>query len=336
MSDYSQKSSWRRAAVRISGSALILALLFAVLPLGELWATLRRLPLALWLAVLAGYLGTHLVGVLKWRLMVNLAGAGLSYAQAVRCYFGGLFGTLFLPSIVGGDVVRAGLALRLGRSKAGVLLGSLLDRLLDVAALTGLAAIGALLLPRALDAQSRAVFRGVAAFFVVAVASVLAVIALVPLRRFSYRMRRRLVRLRQAAQSMSGRPQRVLLALGLGGAVQTSFVLLTATIAAASGLHLLLRVWLFAWPLAKLSALLPVTQGGIGVREAALAALLAPFGARPVVAVAVGLVWEAIVISGGLLAGLVSFLLGRASAGMAARPAAVSSTPEKQPQIPRS
>ncbi|PYU09947.1 MAG: TIGR00374 family protein, partial [Acidobacteria bacterium] len=55
-----------------------------------------------------------------------------------------------------------------------------------------------------------------------------------------------------------------------------------------------LRAWLFAWPLAKLSALLPVTQGGIGVREVALAALAAPFGAAPVLTVAVGLVWEAI------------------------------------------
>jgi uncharacterized membrane protein YbhN (UPF0104 family) len=77
----------------------------------------------------------------------------------------------------------------------------------------------------------------------------------------------------------------------------------------------------FAWPLAKLSALLPVTQGGIGVREAALAALLAPFGAPAVLTVAVGLAWEAIIISGGLIAGLVSFLLGQFDANQKAAPA---------------
>jgi len=42
-----------------------------------------------------------------------------------------------------------------------------------------------------------------------------------------------------------------------------------------------LYVWLFAWPLGRISVLLPVTQGGIGVREAALAA----FGAAPVLTV---------------------------------------------------
>src|SRR2546425_13313483 len=88
-----------------------------------------------------------------------------------------------------------------------------------------------------------------------------------------------------------------------------------------------LRAWLFAWPLAKLSALLPVTQGGIGVREVALAALAAPFGAAPVLTVAVGLVWEAIIFAGGLLAGVASFVLARAVAPGNVTAASVSSAP---------
>jgi len=120
-------------------------------------------------------------------------------------------------------------------------------------------------------------------------------------------------------------PAYVLLALSLGVALQTSFVLLTVVIAAGCGLHLPLRVWLFAWPLAKLAALLPVTQGGIGVREVALAALAAPFGAAPVLTVAVGLVWEGIIIAGCLLAGLASFLLGRYAVPA---PAALSASPD--------
>src|SRR2546422_3892717 len=91
--------------------------------------------------------------------------------------------------------------------------------------------------------------------------------------------------------------------------------------------HVPLRAWLFAWPLAKISALLPVTQGGIGVREVALAALVAPFGAAPVLTVAVGLVWEAIIVAGGLLAGLASFVLARASAAASVTAASVSSAP---------
>ncbi len=52
-----------------------------------------------------------------------------------------------------------------------------------------------------------------------------------------------------------------------------------------------------------------MTQGGIGVREAALAALFAPFGVPAVLAVAVSLVFQVVVISGGLVGGLLSLLL---------------------------
>jgi uncharacterized membrane protein YbhN (UPF0104 family) len=61
----------------------------------------------------------------------------------------------------------------------------------------------------------------------------------------------------------------------------------------------------------KLAALVPITQGGIGVREAALAVLLTPFGAPPVLTVAAGLVWQTIIISTALAGGLFVFVAGR-------------------------
>jgi len=97
----------------------------------------------------------------------------------------------------------------------------------------------------------------------------------------------------------------------LGTAIQTTFLTLTALLAISCGLFLPLRDWFFAWPLAKLAALLPLTQGGIGVREAALVGLLSPFGAAPHLVLAGGLVWEGVVILGGIVAGITAFLLGR-------------------------
>ena len=297
------------AVLRLGGSVLILALLFHFLPLRQVWAAMGQLPFGLWLLMLAGYLLAHTIAVSKWRMMVNLAGAGLSFAQAARSYFAGLFSTLFLPSIVGGDVVRAGMALKLGRSKAGILLGSLLDRLMDVVALALLAVFGAAFVPGSLSPASRRIFL-IGAAALGALALLLgAIVLFLPARWFSYRMRRRLVRLVIAWRSLVKQPQYVLMVLTLAVAVQGLFVLLTAQVAEACGLHLLLRVWFFAWPLAKIAALVPLTQGGIGVREAALAALLRPFGAPAALAVAVGLVWETIIICGGLTAGLTSYLL---------------------------
>jgi hypothetical protein len=56
------------------------------------------------------------------------------------------------------------------------------------------------------------------------------------------------------------------------------------------------------------------------VREAALAALLLPFGAPAALTVATGLAWEAIVISGALMAGATSLGMGRWPAAQGRRP----------------
>ena len=309
--------TWTRAALQAllhyGGSALVLFLLFRFLSGRQIWHTLETLPRHLWIFVLIGYLATHCIGVTKWRLMVAVAGSGMTWIQAARCYFAGLFGSLFLPSLIGGDLVRAGMAMRIGRSKAGVLLGSLVDRSVDLVALGLLAGIGALLLPGSLDPKDRRIFLLLAGIGLVGTLIAAAIAAFLPARRFSYRMRRRFVRMRIAARSMARRPGAVMAALILALSAQIVFIVLNIALAEACGLHLPFRVWLFAWPLAKLSAAIPITQGGIGVREAALAALLLPFGAPAVLSVAAGIAWEAVVIGGGIVAGLTSFLMTRFS-----------------------
>ena len=309
------KPAWKSAALRWGGSVLVLALLFWMLRahLGEMLATIRRVPPAAWVFVLIGYMGVHFIGVSKWRLMVNLAGAELSWPVAARCYFAGLFANMFLPSLVGGDVVRAGMGMTAGRNRAGVLLGSFFDRMLDVVALATVAGFGALMLPRALDEQSRKVFWGVAVLLVLGAAGA-------PLawrvfsKRLPFKFRRKLVKVRQAARSMRRRPQYVALSFTFSVTMQAGFVSLMASLSYLGGLAIPVHLWYFAYPLAKLSAMLPVTQGGLGVREAALAALLVPFGAPMQKTVAVGLLWETIVYAGGLLAGALALLFGRAHA----------------------
>ena len=313
MTETTTKKAWRGWAVRLAGTVVVLALLFYILPFQELWRTMRRISVPVWLLVLAGYASLHLMAIIKWRMMVNLAGAGLNHVQAARCYFAGLFGNLFLPSLVGGDVIRAGMALKLGKSKAGVLLGSLLDRMLDIAALASVATLGVLLIPGHLEPKIARAFQAVLAVLTLGGLAGVGLVWLVLRRRFSFRIRRKLVRVRTAARKMARQPARVLLAWILGFSFQVSLVLLMSRIAAECGLFVPLSAWLFAYPMAKLAGLLPVTQGGIGVREAAMAVLLVPFGAPPVLTVAAGLVWETVIYTAALAGGVFVLLAGRSN-----------------------
>ena len=297
--------------LQYGGSALVLYLLFRLLPGRQVWQALGLLPVQLWLLVLLGYLAAHCVGAAKYRLVLNIGGAGISVRQAARCYFAGLFGSLFLPSLIGGDILRLAMALRVAKSRAGVVLGSVVDRISDFAALALLAGIGAALVPGALDLRSRKIFEMVSGIAILAIAIAAVVIAVLPVRRFSFRMKRRFVRLRGAFRSMMKQPAAMLRALSMSVTVQIIFIALNVMLADACGLHLHFRVWLFAWPLAKLAAAVPITQAGIGVREAALAALLVPFGATAVLAVASGLAWDAISISGAIAGGIFALIAGR-------------------------
>jgi glycosyltransferase 2 family protein len=304
---------WRSPYYRFGGSAVLLLLLLTYLPHRQVFATIQRIPPAVGLSLLGVYLLLHLLGVVKWRLLINLAGADLTFRQTVRCYYWGLFGNIFLPSLVGGDVVRAGMAFLFSRSRAAIVLGSLMDRVQDVGGLLGVTLIGVLFLPGTLDYRSHKTLWTVAAILVLGGLAGVGSLFVIPARKFPFKLRRIMVKLRRGVLSMYRRPGRMLFCFLVGMVLQTSQVTINYGLSEVLGLHIAFSLWLFAWPLAKLSALLPVTQGGIGVREVALVSLLAPFGAPTIQTAAVGLTFQAIVITGGLTGGILALLMGRLS-----------------------
>jgi uncharacterized protein (TIRG00374 family) len=291
---------------RIVATLLALALIAWWLPVDELLSAMASVPPVTWPLALLVYLSAHLLGVVKWRLLVNTAGASLPVRPAVHAYYWGLFGNLFLPSIVGGDVVRAGVAMKHSRSTSALLLGSLVDRVQDVIGLGVLAGIGALLAPRALDGASRRIFLVFVVLMVAGTLTGLLMLRWFPARRMPWKVRRLAVKIRAAVRSTASRPQALATAFCIGLALQTTLIVLNWELGRRIGIDIPFHVWLFVWPLAKIAGLTPLTQGGIGVREAAQAALFAPFGVAAVQAVATGLVFEVVIIAGGLMAGVIA------------------------------
>src|SRR5438270_734276 len=148
----SQRSArgWLLIFLRWAAALVVLGILLHFLPLGPLRAAIARVPPWPFVAVLLGYLGAHAMGVAKWRMVVNAAGSALDFSTSAQCYAGGLFGTLFLPSILGGDAVRLAVGLRRSSRPAAVLAGNVVDRCLDVAAQDGLVIMGLVLMPGAM------------------------------------------------------------------------------------------------------------------------------------------------------------------------------------------
>jgi uncharacterized membrane protein YbhN (UPF0104 family) len=302
---------WIKAAI----SAGLLVLLFILLPWGQVRTAISRMPGRVWLGVLAVFALGHLVGVQKWRLLLGASRARIGYGEAVRCYGAGLFANLCLPSIVGGDVLRGVLAGRASGRMEAVFLAGIMDRVIDVATLALLIAAGAVFSRGALPGWSGEVITAA-----VAVSAAIAVFAapLVlrrPLASWPRRLRRPLGRALVALRHMAQSPGRAAAAVVLSILIQSTFVLLNVMIGTAIGIQLALPLWFMAWPLAKVAGLMPISLGGLAVRDATFGALLVPLGVPMAHGVVAALIWQTVMIAGGLLGGLSWWLLSNARGG---------------------
>jgi glycosyltransferase 2 family protein len=265
--------AWFTATLRWMAAIAVLALLLHFLPFAPLRAALAKVPATRFIIILVLYLAAHTVGIFKWRMIVNAAGAELDVATSAQCYLGGVFGTLFLPSIIGGDVVRLTVGLRNSPRPAGVLTGNLADRFLDVTSQAGLVLLGLAMLPGSFSQDVRPAERRTILTLAVVVV-ILAVLA-VALRRpllagRSVRFRRQLARLRHALRSVRRRPRVLLYGWVLTILIQAAFVVLTALLAMSCGLVLPLRVWLFGpgrWRRLRRSCRLPRAGWACGKRR---------------------------------------------------------------------
>ena len=291
--------------IRLSISALLLTLIFHFVPFSQVWAAARQVSAPLWIASLLLFLGGHAASAAKWRILI---GNGISYRQAFRAHLAGLAANLALPSVAGGDVVRAGLVMKLAEDKGRVAMGSVADRLLDTLGLALLALGSAWIAWKSqLDANIWPGWPLLALLALVAVGFAMAS----ALDRFrqsrasSGKFTQLLSKLIHSAAELARNPLRLLLCLAISMTVQCLFVAINIGFARAAHVEAPVAAWFYAWTTAKIIAIAPLSLGGLGVREASMAALLRPFGANPAQVVAIGLVWQSLLY----MSGLIGFLI---------------------------
>jgi uncharacterized membrane protein YbhN (UPF0104 family) len=292
-----------RWVVRVGVSAVVVAFLLAVVPVRTLAEAIARVEPYVWLSIVAVFLACHVAAALKWRLLM-LSASGVTKRLSVSAHFSGLVANLGLPGVTGGDIVRAAVVLRNTPDRAPVALASVADRLIDFVALLTLSFSGLILAgPRAGDPMR--IMRVVAVVMVAGL--VVGGAGYAYLRQRS--LPARLAGVVDAAEMLVRRPGLVLLALSASCVVQATLIALNWQLGRAVGLEADFAIWLLAWPLAKLVALAPISLAGLGVREASLIGLMRPFGVPAAGIVAAGLLWQSVLMAGGLVGFAVTRLL---------------------------
>lgn len=291
---------WLRAA----GSVAVVTILLVFVPAGVIWTAVQQVHPAVWLATVAIFIAGHAMNALKLRVLVGTQAA--SAGACLRAHFTAIATNLGLPGVAGGDLVRvAYLAPTAGTAR--VALAAVADRLVDGLVLIAIVVTAA----RLAGVPSVLTVAGVPAGlgWALAAAAIVGGLAL-------WRWRRRRVSddgaaartatgLADAWRDLRRRPHAFVMAACVSLAVQSAFVLTNVWLASHVGLVMPVAPWFLAWTAAKLSAVLPISLGGIGVREATLVSVLAAYGAPADAVLATGILWQAAIIAGSLTGFLV-------------------------------
>jgi uncharacterized membrane protein YbhN (UPF0104 family) len=298
-----------RWVIRAAVSAVVVTILLMVIPLRSVLDALGRISMWTWLSSLCIFFAGHYLNAVKLRLLIGAKRVPLT--ACVRAQYAGLVANLGLPGLAGGDLVRAAYLARTAGTRR-VALASVADRLIDTLTIVVLIAVA---LPIAGVPPAIAGLVTSAGWWILGAA-----IGAAALGALVIRLRKHAAiaaKIEPVWSELRARRFAVGGAVLLSLLVQSAFVMTNVWLARQVGVTTGLAAWFVAWPLSKLIAVLPISLGGIGVREAALVSLLAPYGAPREAVLASGILWQAVLIVTGLAGLLLTQLLPRTAASPA-------------------
>jgi len=299
-----------RLVLRLAGIALAIALLYATLRStdADFFGSLRSASrLLLFLAFLC-ISNSHIIGAFRWGRLLQVQGIRLPYGQLFRLTLIGVFFSAVIPGTVSGDLIKMAYATKAAPHKGAEAACTVaIDRLVGLAGLFAVAVLASLALfwqcPD-LPFQQPVIGLGLAAVWAGALAFVCAYVAILVR---AWIMRRKIFR--AAAGWMAQRlPPKILgLILKIIAAVDlyksNQAVLFTALLYSMF-VHAMLGVAVFlvgrafheqtmtmlqymlATQIGNATGVIPLTPGGVGLREAVTAALFTAFKAQPTTVVA--------------------------------------------------
>lgn len=235
----------------------------------------------------------------RWWQVANTLDVQVSGRSMMSIYLAGQFVGNFLPTTIGGDVLRINRLGRISGSQASAFATVIIERLTGWVVLPLLTLLALVLQPSLLNHSGGQIAGGLALGTLVVLAFIVWV-AEHPrgLGRLAggSRVRDALGAVHTGLSVFRRQPRAAVRLLGVGFAYQFLLVVSTALAGAAIGVNPGLRAWLAFAPMVLTIQLMPFTIGGLGVREGALVLFLDAHGVNEGEAVLLGLLLYALTL----------------------------------------
>jgi uncharacterized protein (TIRG00374 family) len=297
--------------VRVGVSAALLYVVLRSIDLGAFWERVRGMNPAWLILALAAYAGQQMIGVWRWDRLLRAQHVEVAKRKLTESIWVSMFFNNFLPTNIGGDVVRIRDTAAAAGSKTLATMVVLVDRALGLTALFLVAAVSAFAawltgtyVPGARWLWLASAGLVTAAIFVMAVPNFVCHL-LKPLRALNRPwVTERAMRLEEAVLRFGKAPS--VLMGSFGGAIVVQLSVVAFYLLTAKGLSVPLPMLLGAVliPVSLAVQMAPISINGFGVREAVFAFFFRRFGLPPDAAVALSLVSAGMVMGLSLVGGL--------------------------------
>jgi len=313
--------------IKVAVTAALYAAVFYMIDMGKLWERLQTVRVG-WVALgVIVYAAGQWLSAWRWWLLLRPVSLDVPYLRMVGFYFIGMFFNIFLPTIVGGDAVKALLLTRETGAPARSTMSVFMERNVGLFALLAIATAAAFVAPPVdvkgfnLLQLTLLVFAGFVAVNIVlankpAYRLVDHLVALTPLAR---------IRSRAASLYEAVVPYREARWRGLVAAAAAQSFLFQAVVilvvflnANALGLRVPVSALAVFVPLISLAGMLPVSVNGLGIREALYLLLFGQIGVPADAAVSMALLYFAVTLAASLPGGVV-YALQRGPRGLSER-----------------
>jgi glycosyltransferase 2 family protein len=300
--------------VKVAVTAALYVAVFYRIDLTTIWARLQTARLE-WVALgVVAYAGGQWLSAWRWWLLLRPVSLAVPYLRMVAFYFIGMFFNIFLPTIVGGDAVKAILLARETGAPARATMSVFMERNVGLFALLTIATAAAFVAP---PVEVRG-FNLLQLTLLVLAGFIVANIVLA--NRPAYRLVDYLVamtplsRIRSRAASLYDAivPYRearwrgvVLAATAQSFLFQGVVILVVFLNAKALGLSVPVAALAVFVPLISLAGMLPISVNGLGIREALYLLLFGRLGVPADAAVSMALLYFAVTLAASLPGGIV-------------------------------
>jgi len=292
--------------LRITISVIFISLLLHNADAVQTIKSLLKTDIRVWVSGIFLYILGQSISAYKWKLLANAAGYQKKFKDYMNFYFIGMFFNLFLPTTVGGDVVK-GYYLSKGDPgkenlegrKAPAIYSILADRFTGVAVIVWIATIASL---SSVGNSVPVIFK---IFLVSLSLSILIFIPTFPILLHKYFRRKKLaISILKDTKTYWTNPKLMATIFVWSLIFHITVVIIHIIIGHALKLDIPFGYYFIVYPVSAIAGFIPFTFNGIGPREAAYVLFLHFIGITKAEAVAFGLLWLGIVICSSLFGGI--------------------------------